>query len=214
MKYGCYEYSDLPDSYKNQANCSICENLKLSDYRLDYYGKKQCYCKEKCKYIKENSEICRDVLISSSNYSRLGSYSPSGCYITTMVCEILGYEDDCELLSTLRKFRDNYLKKNLDKFLPILQQYDFIGPIISNCLRCKEDKEEFSLNILKYYLIPCVREIENNNYDKAIEIYKEMVLLLTNVFGISLTIGENIPYNFGDLGKGRIRTNKNAQVVY
>jgi hypothetical protein len=40
-----------------------------------------------------------------------------------------------------------------------------------------------------------------------------MVLLLTNTFGISLTIGNNIPYNFEDLGKGRVKINKKAQVT-
>lgn len=213
MRYGDYEYSDLPDSYKSQANCSICENLRLSDTSKDFYGKELCYCKEKCKYVKKDGEICRDVLISSSNYSRLGSYSPSGCYITTIACEILGYDDNCELLNTLRDFRENYLKKNLDKYLPILQQYDFIGPMISNGIRSMENNKRFALMIMSYYLLPCAQEIKNNNYEKAIEIYKDMVLLLTSTFGISLTIGENIPYNFEDLGKGRVRINKKTQVT-
>lgn len=204
MRYGCYEYSDLPSSYQNQAVCGLCENIKPNDYKEDYYGKKRYYCKEKCEYRKLDEGICRDVLISRSNYDKLGSYSPSGCYITTIICEILGYDDNCEVLNVLRNFRDKYLKLNLDKYLGILQQYDFIGPIISEGLRNLEDKEKFSLMLLKNYLIPCTKEIKNNNYEMAILIYKEMVMLLIDKFNITLTLGDNIPYNFEDLGKGRI----------
>ena len=50
-----------------------------------------------------------------------------------IVVNVLGYEDNCELLETLRSFRDNYLKLNKE-YIPMLMQYDNIGPIISNNL--------------------------------------------------------------------------------
>ena len=85
--------------------------------------------------------------------------------------------------------------------------------MISDSIRAMENSKMFAMMIMSYYLLPCAKEIKNNNYEKAIEIYKDMVLLLTSTFSISLTIGENIPYNFEDLGKGRVRINKKTQVT-
>ena len=42
----------------------------------------------------------------------------SGCYITTIVCDVLGLDDDCSLLNNLRSFRDNILQKDA-KFTPL-----------------------------------------------------------------------------------------------
>lgn len=52
--------------------------------------------------------------ISSSNKSRkggslLGSLFGGGCFISTAVCKYSGLADDCELLETLRAWRDDYL---------------------------------------------------------------------------------------------------------
>jgi len=185
--------------------CGDCELLGRKDsdtYKNWMTGKITYKCHKSGKYKEYNDKACNDF----KGYKKTGNYKPSECYITTIVCEILGYEDHCELLNTLRDFRDNYLKKDLNNYLPILQEYDFIGPIISDCIRNMDDNKIFSLLIMSSYLIPCVNEIKNENYENAIRIYKEMVLLLVSNFEINLTIGENIPYNFEDLGKGRIRT--------
>jgi hypothetical protein len=208
MKYGCYEYSDLPDSYRKQANCSICENLNLTKSRTNYDGKKECYCKSKCKFVKPQGNVCNEALISTSNYSRLGSYTPSGlpkCYITTIVCEILGYADDCELLSVLRDFREKYLKVH-PEYLSLLLEYDHVGPQIAEGIRNEENNYKFGLGLLQCFLIPCVDEIKKGNYETAIEIYTNMVNYLKDEFEIpSYTIPENVEYDLETLGKGRTR---------
>ena len=46
---------------------------------------------------------------SCKHYFKRGDYR-SDCYITTIVCEILGYDDDCFVLNSLRNLRDNYIQ--------------------------------------------------------------------------------------------------------
>ena len=205
MKNGYYEYKDLPNSYRGQANCSICDKLKLTDKKTDYNGKTKYFCKEHRQYIKLDNSICQDILISPSNYKRLGTYRPSGCYITTIVCEILGYPDDCDVLNTLRGFRDNYLKKN-SEYLGLLLEYDYVGPVIAQKIR--DEKNNFLLceGLYDYFLIPCVDAIKNELYIEAVTIYKNMVDQLHDEFELpTYYIPENPSYDMETLGKGRIR---------
>lgn len=209
MKYGCYEYSDLPSSYRGQANCSLCENLRLSDTSRDYYGKELCRCKAKGTYVKKDGSICDDVLISRSNYSRLGSYRPGGCYITTIVCEILGYKDNCEILNVMREFRDNFLKIN---YIPILLEYDQVGPIISERLRNDEERKKIALESMKKYLLPCGQAYKNGNPLEALNIYQEMIKSLKIRYNLeTYEVNFDTPYDINTVGKGRVRINKNAQ---
>ena len=201
---GSFDYTDKRENLATTFCCD-CQKLNRDCFNSDFWGNNLTFkCEESGKYVSLASVTCGNEKLKGTS---------STCYIPTIACEILGYDDNCELLNTLREFRENYLKKNLDKYLPILQQYDFIGPMISDSIRAMENSKMFAMMIMSYYLLPCAKEIKNNNYEKAIEIYKDMVLLLTSTFSISLTIGENIPYNFEDLGKGRVRINKKTQVT-
>ena len=57
------------------------------------------------------------------------------------------------------------------------------------------------------FLIPCVQAIKEGNLDKAIEIYKSMVLLLKLKYSLLRTqIDYTVKEPIETLGKGRIRT--------
>ena len=62
------------------------------------------------------------------------------------------------------------------------------------------------MEILRNFLIPCVNQIKENNFEQAIEIYKKMVLLLKlkyGLLGIPINLEASTPIE--DLGKGRTR---------
>lgn len=209
MNYG---YSDLPDSYRRQAKCSICENISYVDTKTDYYGKTTYYCKACRDYHKLDGQICQKVSISASNYSKLGSYTPSGCYITTIVCKVLGFPDDSEILDTLRIFRDNYLKRN-ERFLPLLAEYDVIGPKISEKLA---NDRELCIHLFRSFLVPCTYFIRRasiakneqevqENYEQAVIIYQNMVEDLRSLLELPATKIDNTNYDLETIGKGRIR---------
>lgn len=200
-------YNDIPYSYRDKIKCAHCNNLNMGDKKTDYYGKDMYFCKENRTYIKLDSHICSSIKADSKIINSYGSYNPSGCYITTIVCDILGYPDDCELLNTLRDFRDNYMKKN-NYQIPLLQQYDELGPHISKGIYNDPNRDIVALDLLKYNLIPCAEEIKNKNYDAAISIYTNMVDELNDIYNLnSIEVDYDKPYDIETLGKARVLEN-------
>ncbi len=188
--------------------CCDCEffdrNQKTSDW---FSGKEKYKCKKDGDYYKLDNPSCYRF-----EKKKTDGYTPSGCFITTITCEVLGYEDNCELLTVLRNFRENYLKKD-SKYLPLLLQYDQIGPIISNNIFAREDKYPLCLGLLIDYLIPCANLIKEGNFEFAVNIYVNMVTKLQEEFGIDWIKADlGADYDIETLGKGRSRSKNIASV--
>lgn len=184
--------------------CADCANLDRNDCKWE----DRYYCLQKKQRVKMNDKACNYFI----HMSNMPGFNRSGCYITTIICNILGYEDNCEVLQLLRDFRDNYLKRN-EEFFTMLYEYDKIGPIISDKLISDIDSKRIAMELLQNFIIPCAQNIKVNNYDEAIFIYKNMVNMLKvkyNLIGIKLKLTNDIPLE--DLGKGRIRQKKNTKV--
>lgn len=178
--------------------CGTC--TKLDKNSKDYWDNGY-YCPEIRKYVMENRQACPYYVKKAP-----GGYTPTGCFITTVICEILNFSDDCEILTTLRAFRENYLKQSTEGQM-LLQEYDQIGPIISENL--KQDGSLIAVYLTNEYLIPCISYIKDNNYKEAIKCYKNMVHRLIkeyNLEDISVDYKRNTPLE--ELGKGRIRNLK------
>ena len=117
---------------------------------------------------------CRDY-----NYDECPIYKhqeSSGCFITTVTCELLGYPDSHPVLNTLRGFRNNILQED-EKYEEILKFYDIIGPMIANYLR-KEQSKELATIIYEHYIEPISKLIEVGDYDSAIMKYQTLTLWL------------------------------------
>ena len=182
--------------------CCDCANLNRDDVCRDWYSGKETYrCKKHWKYVKLDDKACN----SFAELRTTGSYTPSGCFITTIICNILGYEDDCELLTVLRNFRDTILKAN-PEYLPILLEYDKVGPMISNKIQNESNNNVLCLGLLNYFLIPCVGAIKNNNIEEAVDIYQNMVMQLHDDYELPvIKVDTTESYDLETLGKGRIR---------
>ena len=120
---------------------------------------------------------------------------------------MLGYEDDCDVLKTLRFIRENILK-NTEGGKKLLQEYDIIGPIISEQLRQCELID--SIILAHNYILPCYDLIKHNRYIDAIQLYEKMVIKLKIRFNTAICQA-NLDYSFQspeeELGKARIRKN-------
>ena len=177
--------------------CGDCAKFDMN--QKEYWGDRY-YCVEKYKYREANEEACTNFIKKPE-----GGYTPCGCFITTIVCIKLGYQDNCDLLETLRFLRKNYLK-NTDEGRKLLQEYDIIGPVISQEIAKCPAKD--SLILVQKYLLPCYNSIKQNQYEDAIKIYTNMVNELRERFSYAF-IDANLDYNLKsseeDLGKGRIR---------
>ena len=111
----------------------------------------------------------------------------SGCFLTTMACNIYHEEDDGHLLSTLRNFRDNVLEKSTDpQHIAILKEYDVLGPMISFALYNDLNREEVVRNNIKGKLHSIVYKIEALHYEDAILEYIDMTLSLKKYYNINM----------------------------
>ena len=180
---------------------------------LDYKGgflSGSWYCTKKKDHIDKHTKdkYCDNSLrYRDCPIYRESGYS-SGCYITTAVCDILGYNDNCEELETLRSFRENWMKseENKERCLPILEDYKIVGREISNKLFFDPDKEKKAGIILDLYIKPAITNINEEKYEEALEIYETMTFNLIDHYKIddSILIGD-----YTNLNKGIQRKRKN-----
>lgn len=142
------------------------------------------YCQKDNKQI--DKYTINTYCDNSLNYRNCPIYNKSsstgGCYLTTAMCNILGYEDHCYALDTLRDFRDNYMKKT-PECLPLLKDYDLVGPKICEKLENDGNKKRTANIMLTEFITPAIICIKKNDYDNAIEIYKDMTLGLMDYYG-------------------------------
>jgi len=178
------------------SECKDCVSMDLSD--RSPYDSNKAWCSERREYFNPNSRAC-------SNRFKNDEYKnptvDSACYLTTIVCEILGYSDDCKTLNILRIFREEILKKDI-KYHDLLCEYDIVGPIIAKSIRNCLKPEILANFLLINYINPTVECIENKKYELAVHIYKYMVEELKKLVGASkLEYDKNII----PTGKGYIK---------
>ena len=131
----------------------------------------------------------------------------SGCYITTIICDVLEYADDCSVLNTLRSFRNDVMQKD-PKYMNLLLEYDTIGPDISYFIKKEYEKSsdrEIWIQFYNFYLQPTANYISNGEFDKAINRYKEMVSSLKEYFGLDDYTPVSISYDYTSGGHGKIK---------
>ena len=155
-------------AYDNQ--CGNCQYYDSDGYDPDRYP---AWYKGYCSWYRtyENpGNSCR-------NQKPRNTTNSSGCYITTILCGVLGKDDDDDTLNTLRGFRDNIMQQN-PMYLETLQEYDVVGPIIAENID-REFKETQDVSVWKLvfsnYIEPVSKFIKDGMYDSAVAKYKEMV---------------------------------------
>lgn len=95
------------------------------------------------------------------------------CFITTAVCEHLGKPDDCYELETLRKFRNDYMFQNSERWIDVYNYYCF-APKIVEVLATLADKNTIYARFNDTYIQPAIVAIENNDYEFAHKIYTRL----------------------------------------
>lgn len=143
------------------------------------------WCQKTNQRVDDDSyhKYCRDY-----NYDECPIYNyteTSGCYITTIVCEILNHPDNNEALNTLRQFRDNILQTD-KQYEDLLKEYDSIGPIIANKLREDKDRKELADILYKYNIVPISNLIKKEQYENAIRCYKHITEYLITRYDLKI----------------------------
>ena len=105
------------------------------------------------------------------------------CYITTAICKDSGKPDDCYELSMFRAFRDKWLV-NQPYGKALIQKYYETAPNIVAKINQRSDSHRIYQQLKQKYLAPCLKHIEQGQFDECKKIYCDMVYGLYNVFGI------------------------------
>lgn len=106
--------------------------------------------------------------------NRIGS---GGCYITTAVCAYLGKADDCYELTTLRWFRDEWLSGQPGGEASIRKYYE-TAPKVVDALDAHDERNEIYMRIWQDCIRPCIRMIEEGDYESCRVLYERMVWML------------------------------------
>ncbi len=182
-----------------EGKCGTCANFE--DNNGEKYDKNnpdyvKGYCNwYGCYYYPDDS--------CENHYRKRESSSGGGCYITTMICNKMGFQDDCDALNTLRGFRDNVLQKN-QEYQELLFEYDVVGPKISLCLQ--EEEVSFVEKVYQFFIVPIVSFIKEKEHSIAIQKYVEMTLLLEDYYGIDGNLQLSSDYDYTVGGHGYLKT--------
>lgn len=106
-----------------------------------------------------------------------------GCFITTAVCSTFCKPDDCDELTAFRKFRDTFMSENEEMKEEVSRYYD-IAPRI--CEAIEKRGKEYSKNTYSWiwdtFLSKAYDALNNHEFEKAHEIYRDMVLKLEKIY--------------------------------
>lgn len=138
------------------------------------YSAKWCKCVVEAIVCEWNNTFT-ETNISYGTYADIkGGFKTKLCYITTAVCESLNKPDDCFELNLLRNYRDNILVKE-EGGNDIINEYYDIAPTIVKRINRSENPSEVYASLYRNYILGCIDNIENENYEKCKETYASMV---------------------------------------
>ncbi len=200
--------------------CKFCVHADL--YKRDNHNCVLCKPEGKYYYQAEQLNHCGDYKPTdrasyNDNYElkkaneKLGYKEKSnGCFITTTLCNILNYEDNSEVLNTLRRLRDNYMIGK-EEYNDLLVEYYVVGPIISDCLLKEKEKFVVAESLYQKYILPACKLVINNKNEDAIIQYISMVDELKTRYQIpdvKIEYDHNVKLNNKEDFKKLVRTIK------
>ena len=111
----------------------------------------------------------------------------SGCFLTSACTEAKGLPDDCMELTTLRAFRDSYMKSFPEGQADICQYYHIAPAIVAKIHAMPNSKDVFD-SIYTELVLPCVELIHNGKNKEAYIKYRDYVKLLQKHFIVEASI--------------------------
>lgn len=156
--------------------CNDCQSYDRNDTNRYDEG----YCTEYCRYYPKSDKAC-------SRFNLRNDINTT-CFLTTAICDIFGYEDDCFVLNVMRNFRDTVLVNDV-KYHALLTEYEVIGPIISQKMYVDSHRGEVAGYYFENYIYDIVMNLSSRkDYDDAINKYIEMVNDLKRMYGVTKEI--------------------------
>lgn len=176
---------------ENEYKCANCVDSEETNRSWKIYCKryKTYYDKtETCKYQKR----------------KVRAEDGTPCYITTIVCNILGLDDHCVVLDELRNLRNNVMQKD-SKYKEMLYEYDTVGPQIANCLREDNDNKEIATYFYNAFIEPTARLTVSRKYEEAVSKYYAMTEKLRDYYGLVIDNTDIDNYDYTQGGHGYVK---------
>ena len=159
--------------------CGSCVHMNTNDYTRT---KNNCYCTYRKQYYDLNESKCYAYKYDpKKDYRDLNRR----WYIVSTIFEKLGLSEDYECVSLLEYFRENVLEKD-PKYTDTLAEYDIVGPRIAELLSKDNDATELSKKLIQVFLVRVLDYIKENENDKALSLYLEMVNFLKSIYEVDL----------------------------
>ncbi len=140
-------------------------------YQTDNFVLNKFACSHFDRHVKQ-TDSCADFVAKPSG--------GSGCFLTSACVDYMGLADDCKELTSLRCFRDKYMRST-ESGSALVDEYYVIAPGIVENINKSENKDIFYQYIyaaVKY----CVMLIEQEKYEEVLAEYKNMVVTLKKQF--------------------------------
>ena len=131
--------------------------------------------KETCKMTANTISPATYQNYCNGNYENCPNFKPhndsGGCYLTSACIEAMGLPDDCFELTTLRRFRDNWLAVQEGGSAEIAEYYQ-IAPEIVRKIHESGDCLQILTELFNKLVKPCVGYIEEGRNVEAHALYK------------------------------------------
>lgn len=115
-----------------------------------------------------------------SSYSGSSSGNSDGCFLTSACVNHLGKSDDCEELTTLRAFRDNYMKTTPQGQALVKEYYAVAPQIVANI--DKSNDSDSAYDYIYGVITDCIALIKGGDNQGAQKRYCDMVNTLKAKF--------------------------------
>lgn len=172
-RYNDYSDSNLQyTSYEKGGSVNRYSDNGDGGHSHDHYNSSDSYNKG------GDPDYSRSESNSSGNPSTGDIQNNGGCYLTSAcmkhTTEI--FDDNCEELTILRWFRDNFVSKE------DIEHYYTTAPIIVEAIDEIKDNKNIYDYIYNYIVNACVNAIKKGDYEFAYNRYKSSILALEEQF--------------------------------
>jgi hypothetical protein len=107
-------------------------------------------------------------------YERPEAKKDESCYITTATVGSLGLPDDCEALTTLRRFRDEVMLTFPSGRREVAEYYK-TAPAIVAAINRRPEAPAIYRSIFNESLAPAVTAVQEGRYAAAYALYRQLV---------------------------------------
>ncbi len=147
-----------------------------------YFKNSDFYCLKREEYVSSDTyyQYCRNYDYGDCPVYKAEGVS-GGCYITTACVCALGCPDNGIELTTLRNFRDTYLKRRPGGEKDVQEYYRY-APLIVEEIDKSSSRAAIYLKIYKNCIKPCLDAISKKEFQKAYDIYKSCYLQLKETY--------------------------------